>query len=171
MNRSNGVTLIELLVTIGIIAVLATLALPSFREFNIRMNVSDSTMGLVHALNLARTEAVKRGRPVFVESISGNWSNGWVVACEDCVPPDMANDEQVSEFRKDPSYPVTALGPRVTFNAAGALESGVATAFRVCRPTEHANAQEDRIVEVLGSGIVSSRRRGTSDPANPPPSC
>lgn len=80
----DGFTLVELLVTISIVAILAALAFPSYREFSIRMTVSDNTNSLVGALNAARSEAVKRGRAAAVIANGGNWSDGWqvVVAAE-----------------------------------------------------------------------------------------
>lgn len=81
----RGFTLVELLVTISIVAILAALAFPSYREFSIRMSVSDNTNNLIGALNTARSEAVKRGRAAAVIANGGNWSDGWqvVVAAED----------------------------------------------------------------------------------------
>lgn len=80
-----GFTLVELLVTISIVAILAALAFPSYREFSVRMAVSDNTNSLVAALNAARSEAVKRGRAAAVIANGGNWNNGWqvVAAAED----------------------------------------------------------------------------------------
>ncbi|MBX3692088.1 GspH/FimT family pseudopilin [Dokdonella sp.] len=169
--RPRGFTLLELLITIAVVAILAGLALPSFREFRIRMNVSDATNGLVHALSLARTEAVKRGRPMSVEPVVAGWSSGWVVRCYACAGNPPTSDEQVSEFNKDPQYAVTSSAATVEFNAAGALVGGVNVSFRICRPTDAPDPAENRIVEVQGGGIVSSRRHGGSDPTTAPPAC
>lgn len=75
----RGFTLLELMVTVTIVAVLAAMAFPSYREFTTRMTTSNNTNELVGALNLARSEAVKRGRQVAVIAVDGNWSNGWQV--------------------------------------------------------------------------------------------
>jgi type IV fimbrial biogenesis protein FimT len=82
---ARGFTLVELLVTISIVAILAALAFPSYREFSIRMSVGDNTNSLVGALNAARSEAVKRGRAAAVIANGGSWDNGWqvLVAAED----------------------------------------------------------------------------------------
>lgn len=82
---AGGFTLVELLVTISIVAILAALAFPSYREFSIRMAVTDNANNLIGALNVARSEAVKRGRAAAVIANGGNWNDGWqvVVAAEE----------------------------------------------------------------------------------------
>jgi type IV fimbrial biogenesis protein FimT len=165
----------ELIITIALVAILAALAVPNFREFLIRMNVSESTNELVHALNLARSDAVRRGKVVLVEPVSSDWSNGWVVRCEECAPPadpsDPWEDQELLRVEKSSDYEVTALANAVQFLGDGSL-AGSATAFRICRPAADANAEENRLVEVHASGVIASRKRGSADPtANNPPTC
>jgi type IV fimbrial biogenesis protein FimT len=76
---SCGFTLLEVMITVAIVAVLTALAFPSYREFTMRMTVSNNTNELVGALSTARSEAVKRGRQVAVIANGGNWANGWQV--------------------------------------------------------------------------------------------
>lgn len=76
---SRGMTLIELLVTLIIVSILAGMAYPSFREMTMGMTVRDHSTTLVAAANLARGEAVKRGRNVALRSIDDDWNNGWHV--------------------------------------------------------------------------------------------
>lgn len=78
-RRASGFTVVELVITVAIVAILAALALPNFREFSVRMTVTDNTNDLVGALNVARSEAVKRGRAAAVIANDGDWNSGWQV--------------------------------------------------------------------------------------------
>lgn len=79
----RGVTLLELIITVAVVAILAGLALPSYREFSTRMTVTENTNSLIGALNTARTEAAKRGRTVAVIANGGKWDDGWQVVAAD----------------------------------------------------------------------------------------
>lgn len=85
-RRTSGFTLFELVITIAIVAILVGVALPNYREFSIGMTVSDNANDFQGALNLARSEAIKRGRPVSLIANGGNWSNGWQVVAGELQP-------------------------------------------------------------------------------------
>lgn len=59
MNQ-KGVTLIELVVTIAVLAILVTLAAPSFSEFRERQALRGVADNIVATIGLAKEEAVKR---------------------------------------------------------------------------------------------------------------
>jgi type IV fimbrial biogenesis protein FimT len=87
MNRARnaGFTLTELLVTLGIAAILAGLAAPNLRDFIRNSRLSDGVNDLLHSLQLARTEAIKR------QVLVGNVVVGNVVVCGTTNPlPDNA---------------------------------------------------------------------------------
>jgi type IV fimbrial biogenesis protein FimT len=87
--NNQGFTLLELMVTVAIAAILVTMAVPTFRD-TIRNNrlVTTNNM-LLASLNLARSEAIKRNMPVTVRKVDNNsftnlgagadWENGWDV--------------------------------------------------------------------------------------------
>lgn len=77
--KSLGFTLIELMVTITIAAILLGIAIPSFTSVISSNRLTTSANELVTALNLARSEAVKRGQQVVVRKTGTNWENGWQV--------------------------------------------------------------------------------------------
>lgn len=165
--------MVELLITVAIAAILAAIALPSFREFIIRMNVTTLTNDLVGALNTAKVEAVKRGLPVAVISNSdgSDWTAGWKIRA------DTARDGSFTTTLAEhgavkATYSVfakaTGLGgndSRATFGPVGTLQSGTAFDFSVCRPAVSANITESRRITVGGGGTVSSRRDVTGSPA------
>lgn len=66
MPRVGGFTLIELMVTISVLAILITIAIPSFTATINRNRLATAANGLVSGLQLARAEAVRRGGRVVV---------------------------------------------------------------------------------------------------------
>ena len=89
--RARGFTLIELMVTIAIAAILITLAAPSFKGLIQSNSISSSVNMFMADLRYARSEAVRRGGTVVMcrsdspeaanptcGSGSGPGGNGWV---------------------------------------------------------------------------------------------
>ncbi len=58
----KGFTLIELVVTVFIVGVLAAVAAPSFQSLIVGTRLSGEMNALIGALNVARSEAQKRGQ-------------------------------------------------------------------------------------------------------------
>lgn len=85
MNRQSGFTLIELIITAVLIAVVAAVAIPSFRTMAQNNRIATQANAFVTAINLARSEAVKRGRDVYVSSATGDaaWEGGWRLWVDD----------------------------------------------------------------------------------------
>lgn len=65
-NRECGLTLIELLVTIAIVGILLSIALPSFREFLVGNRLSSDVNGFIGLINYARSEAISRNQSVVI---------------------------------------------------------------------------------------------------------
>ena len=78
-NRSAGFTLIELIVTIAIAAVLAALAAPSFIQYQRNSELTSLTNSLLAAVNAAKGEAMKTGKNAFVIPKGSGWNSGWIV--------------------------------------------------------------------------------------------
>jgi type IV fimbrial biogenesis protein FimT len=78
-----GFTLIESMVVVAIIAILAALAGPSFQDMLQKNRLTAASSALQVSLNLARSEAAKRGSDarvtVAANGAAGNWVNGWTV--------------------------------------------------------------------------------------------
>jgi len=89
-NKYNsGFTLIEMIVTVSIVAILASIAAPNFRALLESNKATVATNEIVSALLLARSEALKRRNNVTVctsidqTTCAGNgekdFANGWIV--------------------------------------------------------------------------------------------
>ena len=82
-----GFTLMELMITLAIAAILLSVGVPSFRALIKDSHLTVANNDLVTAFNVARSEAVKRGLRVTVCksanqascTTSNNWDQGWLV--------------------------------------------------------------------------------------------
>jgi type IV fimbrial biogenesis protein FimT len=87
MAKESGLTLVELLVTIVVLSVLLALGVPGLQNFVKNNRLTAQANDLVVALQLARSEAVKRGTGSVVCasaneatcSNSDDWTTGWIV--------------------------------------------------------------------------------------------
>ena len=85
MNRQRGFTLIELIITMALAAIVLTIGVPSFQAMMRNNRAATYTNEFMSALNLARSEAIKRGWRVAMcpgtqTGCNGNaWGNGWIV--------------------------------------------------------------------------------------------
>lgn len=85
--NQKGFTLIELMVTVALAAIVLTLGVPSFREMIQNNRLVTQTNDFVSALNLARSEAIKRGvRVTLCKSANGEnctgkggYHQGWII--------------------------------------------------------------------------------------------
>ena len=88
-KKNSGFTLLELMIVIAIAGVLMAIAVPSFKDMMRNTRLTTYANQFVTSLNIARSEAIKRGVPVTVRKLSGvgsatYWSTaGWEVFVDD----------------------------------------------------------------------------------------
>ncbi len=117
--QDSGFTLLELLMTMAIAAILLTIGIPSFRYVTNSNRIAGEVNGLLGDLQFARSEAIKEGRSITVcvsndQATCANsttWNSGWIVWA------DVNNNNRVdgSEVLLRVQTPFTSTD---TFNAS-----------------------------------------------------
>jgi type IV fimbrial biogenesis protein FimT len=88
MVRPKGLTLVEMMFSTALIAILGTLAVPSFRDLIYNTERTTTVNNYFHSLFLARSESVKRGEVVSLcrssdaqtcATRTAAWTVGWIV--------------------------------------------------------------------------------------------
>lgn len=79
----RGLTLVELVVALSILAILLHLAMPAFRDLVDSHRREVAAGELLGALRNARTEAILRHRPMIVQPLQNDWAHGWQLIADD----------------------------------------------------------------------------------------
>lgn len=79
IRTTRGFSLVELVVSISVLAILVSLAAPMYESVSAGNRARSAAYSLVAALSLARSEAVKRNTSVSVAPLGTGWQDGWEV--------------------------------------------------------------------------------------------
>ncbi len=86
VRKIKGMTLIELLFVVAILGTLLALALPNFSDTIEAANTNSQVKVMLTTLNLARSEAIRRGADVSIcasddgaDCDQNAWADGWIV--------------------------------------------------------------------------------------------
>lgn len=153
LTSQAGFSLIEMLVAIAIVAILSSLAMPSFNEATLGSKLRSYANSLVAGSRLARGEAVKRNTVVTMcpsangtSCASGGWEQGWVVLAGATVL--YSQQATVDGFNITESAGVDNL----SFQPTG-IGTTQAT-FTICRESPSVGSQE-RVVTISATGKPS----------------
>ena len=152
-----GFTLIELMITLAISAILLSVAAPAYQSFIGSTALTTATNDLVAALNMARSEALKRDGQVSLRAadiVSDDFADGYCL-----VPGKPANcDGALRSFPavgSEITMVVAGGYDKITFDGLGGLSetSNNTRAFELCR----ANEDHRRVtIALVGRSKVSA---------------
>lgn len=173
-RAGHGFTLIELMITIAIMAVLLTVASPSFLNVVLGNRLNSSANNLVASATLARSEAIKRNKQMRMcvssngtTCTAGGWEQGWIVTCKttnniDCdgVGPDWLVLRH--QAAADGGLRITDTNPgavtSISFDPSGV--GATQASLKVCRETPSVGSQE-RMVTITATGRAYATRTST----------
>jgi type IV fimbrial biogenesis protein FimT len=125
-TQGFGFTLVELLITITIAAILLAIGIPSFKSFTANQQVKNATFDLSSMLRFARSEAIKRNNNVVVTPVSSAWKNGWTITVT--VSGTTTTLGQHDAFATG----VSVTGPTtITYSGTGRLNAATAPSFGI----------------------------------------
>lgn len=170
LRTAPGFTLIELMVTIGIVAILAAIAFPSF-ESSLRSNrVATATNELTASLALARSEALRNpGGAILCASTNaatcgGTWNDGWIVAV-DLNDNDVAdaNDRIVRSTVPNTRLAVTATASSgnsavIVFDRRGRMADASTRTLSVVPGDCPSGQALQRVLTLRATGQVSASK-------------
>lgn len=162
-----GFTLIEMMVTIAVLAILLALAVPSFNDAVLSGKLSTIANNLVASTHLARSEAIKRNNQVTLcvstdgsTCTGGTWNQGWIVMCPTndnvaCNPAGANTMVFQTQSAAPPGFSVSEGGGATTlvFTSTGGVQAAPYT-LTICRATPSVGSQ-NRVVNIIATGRTS----------------
>jgi type IV fimbrial biogenesis protein FimT len=164
-SPASGFTLMELLVTLTIVALLFAIGVPTFRNASLGSRLAAAANDLLASVQLARSEAIKRNVDVTLCpstdgaacDVGADWDQGWIVVDEGPDPDELI---QVQEALDD-GYRMTQAGgsAELAFRPIGI--GATAATITVCRETPLGS--QERVLNVTAAGTVYISNTTTGD--------
>ena len=152
-RSSAGVTLVELIIAIAVLAMLVALAVPNFNDATLSARLNGFANSLAGSAQIARGEAIKRNATIRLCASSdgatcnaADWEDGWVVLTDD------DSLLQAHEALPDEFEITEELAGADTLSFLGSVVGTTPAKLTVCRSSPVGS--EERVVTVSGTGAA-----------------
>ena len=177
-NRGNsGYTMMELVMTMAIVAILGTIAVPGFKFVTTSNRIATEVNGLLSDIQFARSQAVKEGLPVTVctssdgaTCTSTDWGLGWIVFLDANSSKSVDAGEAI--IRTQPAFTGTdtfvatpGTFHALTFNRMGYAPTGLPNAVNITLHDSTSNASWTRCIAINPIGSTVTEKSGVGVPA------
>lgn len=166
-EASKGITMIELMMTLAILGIITSLAIPSFSKTINNSRLTTNANQLVASLNLARSEAIKRNTTIYVANIENegqNWDNGWNVFIDE-NSNEIFNENSDTLLKTYPSltnnYTLRTgenISSWVAYKPSGLYETStgrLSDSFRLCTMKSDTNDSRRIILNSIGRARIT----------------
>jgi len=179
-NRQKGFTLIELMVTLALMALILGFAASPFREMVINNRIASEGDNLIATLNFVRSEAIKRNTPVWIckspdgvscsADDSDGWEDGWIIFVDtnNNGAYAAADDELLKKqgpIPGDTSISVDTIDDLFGYQSNGTLSGAIGT-LSLCSPDDDKEKSRNITISVTGRPSLS---KGSADSTCPDP--
>lgn len=173
VGRGRGFSVIELMITVAVVAILVAVALPSFQQSMRSNRVSTASNELITSVNLARSEALRNPRGAVLctsqdgSACGGEWDDGWIVWID--VDGDGSRDNEdriVRQVAGRDNLSITATAPggsnfakRIVFDNRGRVDNDDARVVTIKPEDCKSGAMQQTQINLSRTGQVRSTRQ------------
>ena len=157
-RQQRGFTLLELMIVITIVAVLATVASPSFSQYIASQRVKNAAYDLVAALSMTRSEAMTRGAAISLCQGNSGWAGGWTTKADCTAGPALLIEDALPGVAIDTGSACGVL-TQVDYGKDGRASSTAGAAYLtkfVISPQPSVGGVKLRCVSLGLSGLPKS---------------